>query len=88
MSYDVEDYIEEFGELTAMGMSCREIVARSIPSSLWFRRKVFPHVGKAKCIICKGTFDPGKVTRGTECSPVCRNTYTGFGKPNPLKIAS
>lgn len=81
MAYDVADYVEEFGELTGMGMSCREIIARSIPSQLWFRRQVFPRVNRALCIICHGYFDPNQVNRGTECGVTCRNTYTGFGKP-------
>jgi hypothetical protein len=78
--YDAEDYLEEFSELTDLGMSCREIVARSAPSLTWFRQHIFPHAPRALCIICHGYFTPAQITRGTECGSACRNAYTGFGK--------
>jgi hypothetical protein len=78
--YDPEDYIEEFAELTDLGFSAREIVARCAPSQTWFREHVFPNVHRALCISCRNFFDIALITRGTECSVLCRNEYTGFGK--------
>ena len=77
--YDPEDYSEEFGELTDLGMSIREIVERSDPTLNWFRENVFPNVDKGICITCKRYFRPDSVTKGTECSVICSNSYTGFG---------
>jgi hypothetical protein len=77
--YDIEDYIEEWGELTDLGMSCREIVARSRPSLKWFRENVLLEVDQALCGSCRRFFDP-RAVRGTECSVACRNDYTGFGR--------
>ena len=77
--YDPEDYIEEFAELTDLGLSAREIVARCTPPQQWFRRNVFPYVTKALCISCRSYFNMSLVTKGTECSAICRNAYTGFG---------
>ncbi len=77
--YDPEDYTEEFGELTELGMSCREIVERSDPTLNWFRENVFPNVDRAICITCKRYFCPASVPKGTECDVTCRNSYTGFG---------
>ena len=77
--YDSEDYIEEFAELTDLGLSAREIVARCTPPQQWFRKHVFPHVTKALCISCRCYFNLSQVSKGTECSNLCRNSYTGFG---------
>ena len=77
--YDVEDYTQEFRELTALGLSCREIVTRCTPTQAWFREHVFPFVDRAQCGVCRGYFDPRTVTSGLECGVDCRNTYTGFG---------
>lgn len=82
--YDPEDYIEEFGELTDLGFSVREIIARSRPSQTWFHEHVFPHVNKALCISCRCFFNLALVKRGTECSTTCRNSYTGFGNQGTL----
>lgn len=73
------DYAQEFRELTAMGMSCREITERCDPGQAWFRRNVFPLVDRALCNTCKMPFNPNDVDRGTECSATCQNAYTGFG---------
>jgi hypothetical protein len=78
--YDVEDYVEEFKELTDMGLSCREIVLRCDPSPMWFRKNVYPHVKRALCITCHRHFNPSAIPRGTECCVTCRNVYTGFGR--------
>lgn len=77
--YDAKDYIEEFEELTDLGLSCREIVTRSIPSANWFRKHVFPYAKKAICINCRCYFNPSVIRRGTECSAMCRNSYVGAG---------
>ena len=82
--YDPLDYIDEFDELTDLGLSVREIVARSQPSQTWFHKHVFPHVHRALCISCRCFFDLSRVTRGTECSSICRNAYTGFGNQGSL----
>lgn len=77
--YDAEDYVAEFSELTDLGLSCREIVERSVPSLSWFRENVFPVAPRALCISCRGFFVPAAISRGTECGTDCRNLYTGFG---------
>lgn len=71
VSYDADDYAEEWRFLTHMGMRSDQIIERSRPSRGWFTRWVRPLVHVALCASCGEAFNPQKSGMLTRCSHTC-----------------
>lgn len=71
VSYDPDDYTEEWEFLTGMGVRSDIIIERSAPSRGWFSKWVRPRVHAALCASCGSLFSPQKSGMLTRCSATC-----------------
>lgn len=70
--YDVDDYVQEWAELTWLGMDAARIIAGSDPSEDWFLTWVLPRVSVARCSSCERIFNPSEAGTLIVCSTSCR----------------
>jgi hypothetical protein len=69
--YDVDDYVQEWEELTWLGRDSASIIDGSIPSDKWFVQWVLPRVSVALCPHCRTYFNPMLAGMLRECSNTC-----------------
>lgn len=70
-TYDVDDYVQEWEELTYLGRDAASIVNGSRPSYQWFLDWVRPRVTVALCPSCRTLFNPQTTGTLTVCDLLC-----------------
>jgi hypothetical protein len=79
--YSPDDYCDELEYMVCMGLSTKEFIARSRPSSTWFQRNVMPICTRSKCHACHKYFNPSEVGMMIECTyPRCPVALSGQQK--------
>ena len=69
--YDVDDYAQEWEELTYLGLDAARIISGSIPSERWFLTWVMPRVSASRCSSCGRVFNPAETGTFLVCSKTC-----------------
>lgn len=69
--YDVDDYVQEWEELTYLGLDAARIIAGSVPDKRWFLNWVMPRVPVARCSSCGRVFNPSETGTLLVCGKTC-----------------
>lgn len=69
--YDVDDYVQEWEELTWLGLDAARIISGSDPGREWFLTWVMPRVSVSRCSSCGRVFNPSETGTLLACSKTC-----------------